>query len=77
MDEKVTKFKIEKKSRMTPEYDIASIEGEITQRYDNARTLEEAAQAEKTKARQLEKLIQDIRNNEVNEVSYVDIKDDN
>ena len=77
MDEKVTKFKIEKKSRMTPEYDLTAIEGEIAQRYENARTLEEAAQTERQKARQLEKLLQDIRNNEVNSVTYVDIEDGN
>jgi len=76
MDDKITKFKIEKKSRMTPEYDIDAIEAEISQRYENARTLEDAAQAEKQKARVLEKMLQSIRNNEINEVSYVDIKND-
>jgi hypothetical protein len=74
---KITKFKIERKSRMTPEYSIEAIEGEIAQRYENARTLEQAAQDERTRARKLEKVLQDIRNNEVNEVTYVDVKDDN
>jgi rubrerythrin len=61
---KITKFKVEKKSRMAPE------------RYENARTLEQAAQDEKAHARQLEKLLQEARNNQVNEVTYVDVKND-
>lgn len=76
-DGKITKFKIEKKSRMTPEYDLDAIENEIEQRYENARTLEQAAQDEKAHARRLEKVLQGIRNNEVNEVTYVDSQDDN
>ena len=35
---RISRFKIEKKSRMTPEYDLSAIEKEITQRYENAAT---------------------------------------
>ena len=73
---KITKFKVERKSRMTPEYDMVAMEGEIAQRYENARVLEEAAQVEKAHARQLEKVLQDIRKNEINDVTYVDVTDD-
>jgi len=73
---KITKFKVEKKSRMAPEYSLEAIEKEIEQRYENARTLEQAAQDEKARARALEKVLQDARNNQVNEVTYVDVKDD-
>ena len=74
---KITRFKVEKKSRMAPEYSLEAIEKEIEQRYENARTLEKAAQDEKLRARQLEKVLQTARNEQVNEVTYVDVKDDN
>ena len=77
MDDQITKFKIEKTSRMTPEYSLESLEAEIAQRYENARTLDQAAQDERTHARKLEKLLQSIRNEQVNEVTYVDVKHDN
>lgn len=77
MDDQITKFKIEKTSRMTPEYSLESLEAEIAQRYENARTLEEAAQEERARARNIEKMLQDIRNSQVNEVTYVDVKHDN
>jgi hypothetical protein len=74
---KITKFKIERKSRMAPEYSLEALEKEIEQRYDNARTLEQAAQDEKAHARKLEKILQAARNSQINEVTYVDIRDDN
>jgi hypothetical protein len=73
---KITKFKVEKKSRMAPEYSLEAIEKEIEQRYENARTLEKAAQDEKQRARELEKILQAVRNEQVNEVTYIDVKND-
>ena len=77
MDDKITKFKVEAKSRMAPEYSLEAMEKEVAQRYENARTLEEAAQEERARARNIEKMLQDIRNSQVNEVTYVDVKHDN
>jgi hypothetical protein len=74
---KITRFKVERKSRMAPEYSLEAIEKEIEQRYENARTLEQAAQDEKARARQLEKVLQQARNSQINEVTYVDLPDDN
>jgi len=69
-------FKVERKSRMAPEYSLEAIEAEIKQRYANAATLDEAAQAERVKARNLEKMLKDIRNNQVNETSFIPVKID-
>jgi len=76
MDDKITRFKVEAKSRMAPEYSLEAIEAEIAQRYENAQTLEQAAQDERARARKLEKMLQDIHNNQINEVTYIDVKND-
>ena len=45
------------KSRMAPEYSIEALRGSVTQHYLNATTFEEAAEAERKKARAMEEMI--------------------
>ena len=66
--------KREKKSRMEPEYSVSSLEAEIDQCHKNAKVLNTSANKERAKARIWEKRIQEIRETEVDEISYIDVE---
>lgn len=55
---KVTKTK---KSRMEPKYSLEALEAQIAQYYKNASILEERAQVERKKAREMEQMLDQLR----------------
>ncbi len=55
---KITKTK---KSRMEPEYSLEALEAQVVQHYKNAVVLEDRAQLERKKARQMEQMLDRIR----------------